>query len=343
MIEIDGSYLEGGGQIIRTAIALSAITGKGVRIFNIRKGREKPGLRPQHLEGIKAAAKICNAGTEGLVIDSLEILFTPRKIAGGALVIDTKTAGSVTLILQILVPIALHANSPLCLTIKGGTAVPFSPTIAYFRNIFCYDLRLGDTQLSLNVKRHGFYPAGGGVISVDIKPGTIDNVEMMDRGNLNRVEVLSVASTHLQSAKVAERMIDGFVKVLPVARCTSEYVQSDSPGCFIHATAHFENSRLGADALGRVGKRAEDVGTEAALGLKSALRTDCPIDSWMVDQIIPYMALATARTGMPSNARIPSLTKHAETNIWVVKKFLPVNFEIMHNVMTCTKMKKQEN
>lgn len=343
MIEIDGSYLEGGGQIIRTAIALSAITGKSVRIFNIRKGREKPGLRPQHLEGIKAAAKICAAGTEGLTIDSLEISFTPGKIAGGTFTIDTKTAGSATLILQTLVPLGLYTDAPLNFTIRGGTAVPFSPTAEYVRNVFCFYLRLVGVRISLDIQRHGFYPAGGGVISVDIKSGTIDNVEMMDRGDLNRVEVLSVASMHLKSARVAERMIDGFVKVLPVAQCTPEYVQSDSPGCFIHATAHCENSRLGASALGRINKRAEDVGKEAGLELKSSLGTGCPIDSWMVDQILLYMALATARTGTLSNARIPSLTKHAETNIWVVKKFLPVNFEIVHNVMTCTKIKKQEN
>jgi len=339
MIEIDGSYLEGGGQIIRTAIAFSAITGKSVRIFNIRKGREKPGLRPQHLEGIKAAAKICNAGTEGLTINSLEVLFQPGKIAGGIFTIDTRTAGSVTLILQTLVPIGLHADSPLNLTIKGGTAVPFSPTIEYFRNIFCYYLGRAGTQITLKVQRHGFYPAGGGIISVEVNPNMIENSEMLERGDLNKREVLSVASVHLKSAKVAERIIDGFKKVLPHAQFTCEYVQSDSPGCFTHATAHYEKSRLGASALGRVGKRAEDVGKEAALELKSALETDAPTDSWMVDQIIPYMALATSRTGMASNVKIPSLTKHAETNIWVVKKFLPVDFKVVHDVMTCTKVR----
>jgi len=323
---------------VRTAIALSAITEKSIRIFNIRKGREKPGLRPQHLEGIKAAAKICNAVTEGLTINSLEVLFQPGKIAGGAFTIDTKTAGSITLILQTLVPPGLHADSSLNLTIKGGTSVPFSPTMEYFRSVFCYYLRLVGTQISLKVQRHGFYPAGGGVVSVGIKQSTTENLEMLDRGDLHRVDVLSVASTHLKSANVAERMIDGFKKVLPHAQFTCEYVQSDSPGCFVHATANCEKSRLGASTLGRVGKRAEDVGKEAALGLKSALGTDCPIDSWMVDQIIPYLALATSRTGKPSNVKIPSLTKHAETNIWVVKKFLPIEFEIVHNVMTCTKV-----
>lgn len=337
MIKIDGSYLEGGGQILRTAIALSAITGQGVRIFNIRKGREKPGLRPQHLEGITAAAKICNAEVEGLKLNSMEVAFTPGGIKGGKQTIDTRTAGSVTLILQSLVPIGISAESSLNLSIKGGSAVPFSPTIEYFKNIFCYYLGLMGIEVALQVKKHGFYPAGGGDISVIIKPGLNKNLEILDRGDLQKIEVLSVASDHLESAKVAERMIDGFKKVISSASFTIEYVKTNSPGCFISAIAHYENNRIGANALGKIGKRAEDVGKDAARGLKKEIASNAPIDSWMVDQIIPYMALATARTKTKSNIKIPKLTKHAETNIWVVKKFLPVEFEIKNNIMTCLK------
>ncbi len=112
MVDIDGGYLEGGGQIIRTAIALSAITKRAVHIFNIRKGRDKPGLRPQHYEGIAAAVKICNAKVEGLALNSTAITFTPGTITGGKAIIDTKTAGSVTLILQTLILIGIYADSP---------------------------------------------------------------------------------------------------------------------------------------------------------------------------------------------------------------------------------------
>ncbi len=337
MIEIDGSYLEGGGQILRTSIALSAITGQGVHIFNIRRGRGKPGLRPQHLEGIAAAAKICAAEVQGMKLNSMDVHFAPGKISGGNYTIDIRTAGSIILILQTLVPIGLYANSTVNLTIKGGTAVPFSPTSEYFRNIFCYYLGLMGTQVSLKIKRHGFYPAGGGIISVEIRPGSIGNLEILDRGDMNEVEVLAVASEHLKGAKVSERMIDGFKKAMPHAQFTCEYVPSNSPGCFIHATAHYEKSRLGASALGRIGKRAEDVGKESAEELQGVIGCGAPIDSWMVDQIVPYMALATHRTNSKTKTMVPRLTKHAETNIWVVKEFLPVDFQIENNIMTCSK------
>ena len=339
MIEIDGSYLEGGGQIVRTAIALSAITGKDVRIFNIRKGREKPGLRPQHLEGIKAAAGICNAVTDGLMINSLEVVFQPGKITGGAFAIDTKTAGSVTLILQTLVPIGLHAGSSLNLTIKGGTSVPFSPTIEYFQDITCHYLKLLGGSVYVETRRHGFYPRGGGVVLTKIKPSQIKNLDLLDRGQLQKVDILAVASNHLKQARVAERMITGFHSVYPNTHTQSLYVPADSPGCFVRSYAHFENGKLGADVLGERGKRAEDVGKQAARALEKEIESGASVDPWMVDQIIPYLALATSMTGRSSNVRIPSLTKHAETNIWVVKKFLPIDFEIVHNVMRCTKIK----
>ena len=335
MIEIDGSYLEGGGQIIRTAIALSTITQKPVHIFNIRKGREKPGLRPQHLEGIKAAAKICDAETDGLTLNSLEAVFKPRDIHGGTFTIDTKTAGSITLILQTLVPIGIFAKASLTLTIRGGTAVPFSPTTEYFQHILCFFLERMGIHICIDTKRHGFYPRGGGEVVAKIEPSEIKSMNLIERGVLQKIDVLSVASYHLKQSRVVERMIEGFKKIFPEINDTVHYGETVSPGCFIRSHAHFENSKLGADALGKRGKRAEDVGMEAAQKLKEALDTGAPIDSWMVDQISPYIALAVNQTGETSKIKIPQLTKHAETNIWVIRKFLPVKLEIQDNIIVC--------
>jgi RNA 3'-terminal phosphate cyclase (ATP) len=307
-----------------------------VHIFNIRKGREKPGLRPQHLEGIRAAAQICSAETDGLTLNSLEAVFKPRDIHGGTFTIDTKTAGSITLILQTLVPIGIFAKASLTLTIRGGTAVPFSPTTEYFQHILCFFLERMGIHICIDTKRHGFYPRGGGEVVAKIEPSEIKSMNLIERGALQKIDVLSVASYHLKQSRVAERMIEGFKKIFPEINDTVHYGETVSPGCFIRSHAHFENSKLGADALGKRSKRAEDVGREAAQKLKVALDTGAPIDSWMVDQILPYMALATTYTKETSKIIIPQLTKHAETNIWVIKKFLNVTFEIKDGIMNCT-------
>ncbi len=335
MIEIDGSYLEGGGQITRTAVALSAITQKDIQIFNIRKGREKPGLKPQHLEGIKAAAKICDARVDGLTLNSMEVTFCPGKIKGGSYTIDTKTAGSITLILQTLTPVGIFSESGLNLIIKGGTAVPFSPTIEYFQNIFCDYLNKMGISVFAETRRHGFYPAGGGEVIVKIAPGILKNIELLERGDLKKIDVFSVASNHLREAKVAERMVQGFQKYFPGADYKYKYVDANSPGCFIRSYAHFEHEKLGADALGKRGVPAERIGVEAGRELKAAIDSGSPVDVWLVDQLIPYLALATIATRSLSRIRIPDLSKHAETNIWVAKLFLPIDFEIKENVLTC--------
>jgi RNA 3'-phosphate cyclase len=335
MIDIDGSYLEGGGQIVRTAIALSAVTSEPVRLYNIRAGRKKPGLKPQHLSGIRAVSKISNAAIEGLSLGSKEVVFTPGRISGGEYVIDTKTAGAITLILQVLVPVGIYASSPLKMKIKGGTAVSWSPTILYFKHIFCHFLKMIGVLVFVDIERHGFYPRGGGVVSLEIIQGKLKNLELIHRGKLLKVDVIAISSNHLKSARVGERLISGFRKVFPDANIKIEYVDSFSPGCFVHSNAHFEFGKIGADTLGKRGKRAEDVGLEAALNLRKEIETGAPIDDWMVDQLIPYMALATYLNKLESIIRIPCLTRHAETNIWVVKKFLPVDFKEEGNLLIC--------
>ncbi|KPK64777.1 hypothetical protein AMJ83_00905 [candidate division WOR_3 bacterium SM23_42] len=337
MIEIDGSYLEGGGQIIRTAIAVASVTKQSVRIFNIRKGRDKPGLRPQHLEGITTASRMCNGKTEGLNLNSTEVSYTPGTIKGGRYTIDTKTAGAVSLILQTLVPIGMRADCAVELAIKGGTAVPFSPTIAYFNRVYSSILTEMGVSVDIDIKRHGFYPRGGGEIYARIEPTRIKGLDLIERGQFQAIRVDSVASNHLRSARVAERMVDGFKSIFPESKAQLRYVPADSAGCFVNGWAIYENSVVGTDVLGRVGKRAEDVGKDAALVLREMSETDATIDVWMVDQIVPYMALAAYETRNPSRVKIPRLTKHAETNTWVVEQFLPVKFSVEENVMICRK------
>ncbi|MBE0431999.1 RNA 3'-terminal phosphate cyclase [candidate division WOR-3 bacterium] len=337
MIDVDGSYFEGGGQILRTAVALSAITNNSVHIFNIRKGRDKPGLRPQHLHGIAAAGQICDAKIDGLKMNSTEMTFVPGKIKGGKYEIDARTAGSVTLILQTLVPIGVCVSAPLELTVRGGTAVPFSPTIGYFLHVFLPILKMIGVALEIEVRRHGFNPGGGGEVCVKIFPSDLKSLSMKDRGEPEEVRVWSCASRHLKDAKVGERMVGGFNRVIEDVDAQCQYVDAVSPGCFITACARYSNGVLGAGALGKRGTPAEQVGMEAANNLREAIDSYASVDEWMVDQLIPFMALAANSTSAASEVRVPLMTKHAQTSIWVVQKFLPVEFAGDNNVLSCRK------
>lgn len=338
MITIDGSYLEGGGQILRTAVALSAITQQSVTIVNIRKGRKKSGLRPQHVEGIAAAARICNADVTGLAPHSHEIEFRPQKLKGGHFTIDIKTAGSVTLVMQTLIPLGIFSDRPLELTINGGTAVPFSPTTEYFSNVFSKMVKKFGVSISMETLHHGFYPVGGGKIKARIEPSTLHGIKVLERGSLELIDVLAIASRHLKETRVAERLIEGFRKLLSKARFQTQYFDVPSPGCFIRSFARFRNSVIGSDGLGERGKRAEDIGYETADRLKKEIEGEATIDEWMVDQLLPYMALAAFKTGEESGVKIPRLSKHAKTNIWVVTQFLPVHFQCDDAILSCQRV-----
>lgn len=332
MIEIDGSYGSGGGQIIRSAIAMSALTGKPCRILNVRAKREKPGLKAQHLTGVKAVAELCNAKVRGAEIGSQEIVFIPGKIKSGNFYFDIGTAGSITLVLQALLPAAIHAPSAVKFEIIGGTNVPLAPSSEYFQHIFCDFLLKMGIEIKSDTIKYGFYPKGGGKMQLTIKPcRNLKPLNLNERGNLLKVDCWSVASEHLKQARVAERQIEGFEKELKmkIEKRNIAYADSLCPGSAIHAHAVYENCKLGSDFLGKRGLPAETVGKNCADLLLKEINDKGCVDSHAADQLLPFMALAKE-----GEIKVNEVTDHAKTNAFVIEKFLPVKFYFEENLIT---------
>jgi len=347
MIELDGSTLEGGGQILRTAISLSAITGKDCRIFNIRKGREKPGLMLQHLLGIQAVTQLCHGRLEGDFLSSEEIKFYPGEAYRERVSVGIPTAGSITLVLQALIFPALFASFLVEINFNGGaTDTFFSPTIDHFRYVFLKNLEKMNGKTEINILRRGYYPEGGAEVKAIIFPtkpapyrngvsgAELKGINLIERGQLKKILVISGASESLKGKKVAERQIAGVREVLGKLKLPTEqiveYYDTRCPGSQICLIAEFENTIIGTDNLGKLGKRYEDVGKEAALELLKEERSGACLDKHSTDQILPYLALAEKK----SEVAVGEITEHCKTNIWVIEKFIDGKFKIKSNLVS---------
>ena len=326
LIEIDGSFGEGGGAILRTALGLSAITQKPIKIFNIRKGRKEPGLRTQHLESIKAVADLCNARLTGANLGSTEIEFYPGKIESKNLDIKIGTAGSIGLVFQSLKLIALKLETPIQITITGGaTFGKFAPPTLYTKHTLLPILSRVGYNADIDIIKNGFFPVGGAKAIIKMNPCKELKPLILDKpGEIEKIHGLSIASRHLEKANVAYRQAKKAEDILDQfdVDIKIEYVDADCPGSGIVLWAKDKNGNLiGSDGLGERGKPAEAIGEEAAKSLLKAIHST--VDSHTSDQLLTFMALAKG------NSRIiaPKLTDHAKTNIWVIKKFLKTEFK----------------
>jgi RNA 3'-terminal phosphate cyclase (ATP) len=336
MIEIAGDMLEGGGQIIRTAVALAAVAGKQVRVTKIREKRPNPGLQPQHVTAVKAIALITNASTKGLAQGSRELEFDPHGYSAGTFRFDVGTAGSIPLILQALMPCLNYSTGEVVLELTGGTDVKWSPTIDYVRFVVLPTLQRIGYQCSLRLHRRGHYPKGGGKVEVTVNPSnSLRNITLLNRGELRSINGLS-HSVKLPS-HVAQRQADAAERKLAnsgfsnVNIATETYRQDTDPhlgsGSGITLTADYASAVIGADSLGERGKPAEAVGEEAASKLVREIESNATVDRHLGDILIPYMAVAVGR----SEIHVAELTLHTVTNIKVTETILDVRFQVEGN------------
>jgi RNA 3'-phosphate cyclase len=326
-VEIDGRHGEGGGQILRTALTLSAILEVPVHITHIRGNRKKPGLRPQHLVAVNALATITRATVEGAKVDSHELVFEPGKIRGGSFSFDIGTAGSTGLVVQTLIPVLLFGKTPSQVRITGGTHVPWSPPFHYLKAVFLPVLKKMDGEASLEIDKWGWYPKGGGKITASIRNATgLKPISLSHRGRLINLHVLSAVSNLPLS--IAERQRDQTLKRIDYLgiqpTISIENAPSTGQGTFLFLAAQFKGGMAGFTSLGKRGKRAEEVADDACNEFIRFLDSEGVVDIHLADQLVPYMALAEGR----STVRIERITDHLLTNIWVVDHFLPLKFDV---------------
>lgn len=356
MIILDGNQGEGGGQIVRTALALSSLTGKPFRITNIRANRKDAGLKAQHVQCIKALQQLCSAKADGAELGSKELLFIPGKITGKNTTIDIGTAGSITLLLQAILLPCMFANKTHKITITGGTDTQWSMPIDYFTNVVVPQYRrLAGIQVKL-LKR-GYYPKGNGQVEITIQPQikrnefeTFEAFQLalkhkafsLVNGQLMSIKGTSHASKDLANAQVAERQANSAKQILSNNKVpidiTTEYSDALSTGSGITLWAilstdkediNAENPiRIGADTLGEQHKPAEQVGKEAAQKLIEELNMKAPVDSHQADNLIPIIALCK-----PSKIKVTKITSHTITNMQITEAFLGKTFTIEENTI----------
>ncbi len=322
---------------MRTALFLSTVLRMPVRIRNVRGGRDRPGLKRQHLHIVRLLKGMCSAEVDGDAVGSPELTYIPGEPRAGRYSVDFGSPGSISLFFQTVLPVALLTAGRVEVEVTGGTEVPLSPTVDWLRFVYLPLLRPLRGIVRLEILRRGYLPAGGGRVrltvdrGLDRSPAGVEEVRDLlrerlppfrgVRGQIRRLHLLSVAHETLRERRVVERQVEGALTFLegklPRPEVYRQYVSADSVGTSV--TLWLEDSEgnlLGADSLGRRGKPAERVGEECALKLWEDWSASATVDRHLADHLVPWLAL---RGG---SIRVPRFTGHLETNIWVCERFL---------------------
>lgn len=318
MITIDGSYGEGGGQVLRTSLALAMLTGQSFKITRIRSGRKKPGLLRQHLTAVKAAEQICQAETSGAALHSTGLTFKPGKIVPGKYEFKVGTAGSATLVLQTVLPALLIAEKPSTLFLEGGTHNPFAPPFDFLQRSFIRIINQLGPEVTLKLERYGFYPAGGGRFRVEIKPAkAFQKIELLEKGAV--ISQKARAFSAQISPKIGEAEIEQIRHRMQWAsdECRALMVKSSGPGNIVMLEVVFENVTEIFTGFGEVRRPLKKVVAQAVTQARQYLSANVPVGKYLADQLL--LPLAMAGSGIYKTLK-PTL--HTTTNIQVIEKFM---------------------
>jgi RNA 3'-terminal phosphate cyclase (ATP)/RNA 3'-terminal phosphate cyclase (GTP) len=324
MLKIDGSQGEGGGSVLRLASALALIKQEPVIIENIRKKRPVPGLRPQHLFGLRALTEFCGGGLEGGVVGSESVTFHPNNQWKTDLRVNIPTAGSIGLVLQVLqIGMVATQERELNLQIEGGaTFGKWAPSMFYIKNVTWEIFKKMGYHLEVTIDRHGFYPKGGASVKIKMRsPTNLSGINLKQDVTIPDVVIDSIATNHLKRARVAERQAEsiqaGLSQKAIASKIKISYVEARNPGSGVLVYSKTGNTVVAGDSIGEKRKQAEKVGQIALNHFLNTLTNHCSVDPFLSDQLLPIMTLASTSSSFSS----PKLTRHTQTNIDILKVF----------------------
>ncbi len=323
MITIDGSLGEGGGQILRSSLALSLITKKPFRIENIRAGRKKPGLLRQHLTGVHAASTIGNAEVTGDSICSTQLTFAPEHVIAGEYWFAVGTAGSATLVLQTILPALMVGNEITKLTLEGGTHNPFAPPFDFLQKTFLPILKKMGVGFEINLDSYGFYPAGGGKFSIEITPtAQLKPFQLLERGDITaKIARALVANIPFEIAKREVALLSRKLEIPEEFLFPATIKNSPGPGNVVFVEIESQHVTEVFSGFGERGVKAESVANSVVKDVRNYLNSEAVAGEYLADQLLLPMALA----GSGAFTTLP-LSQHSKTNIEVIKQFLEVDF-----------------